>query len=57
MFIEGDCQLFAKTLRQNMVTSSSMISQPQDNEDDMDLKSYLENIEARQDFRPSWRWL
>jgi len=57
VFIEGDCQIFAKTLRQSMVTSSSMIFQPQYNEDNMNLESYLEDIEARQDFRPSWRWL
>lgn len=57
VFLEGDCQTFAKILRQSMVASSSLISQPQGDENNRNLEGYLENIAQQQDFRPSWRWL
>jgi NAD-dependent histone deacetylase SIR2 len=58
VFIEGDCQIFAQTLRQSILApSSSLTSQQQSDESNQNLQGYLVNIEERQDFRPSWNWL
>jgi NAD-dependent histone deacetylase SIR2 len=59
VFIEGDCQIFAKSLRQSLVSSPPPISHLKSikEEDSMILEDYLRNIEERQDFSPSWRWL
>jgi NAD-dependent histone deacetylase SIR2 len=54
VFVEGDCQTFAKSLRNNLGASSS--NQYETNNQG-NVVAYLEGLEARQDFRPSWRWI
>ena len=54
-FVEGDCQTFANTLRTSMGTSSSNLNQKEEN--NWNVVEYLRKLEARQDFRPSWRWI
>jgi hypothetical protein len=57
VFVEGDCQIFAKTLRSRMGTSSLSAPNLRGKQTDWSVVAYLEDLEARQDFRPSWRWL
>ena len=56
VFVEGDCQVFAKTLRSSMGTLS-LVPNPHKRENNWSVAAYLENLEARQDFRPTWRWI
>jgi NAD+-dependent protein deacetylase SIR2 len=56
VFLEGDCQIFAKTFRDTMGTSSS-VSNQHERENDRSMAAYVEQLEARQDFRPFWRWI
>jgi NAD-dependent SIR2 family protein deacetylase len=56
VFVQGDCQTFAKTLRNGMGTSPS-IPNHYEKENNAHVVAYLEDVEVRQDFRPSWRWI
>lgn len=57
IFLEGDCQAFAKMLRNSMGTLSSPVPNPDEKENNCSAAAYLQGLEARQDFRPSWRWI
>jgi NAD-dependent histone deacetylase SIR2 len=56
MFMRGDCQIFAKYLRQHM-GATPLLAKQNEKEDHKSILAYMEDLETRQDFRPSWRWL
>ena len=51
VFVEGDCQVFAKTLRDSIGTLSSVPNRVE-KENNRSVAAYLEDLEVRQDFRP-----
>lgn len=56
-FVQGDCQTFAMTIRNNMMGTSSLVSNIPEKVNNRSVTAYLEDLEARQVFCPSWRWI
>jgi NAD-dependent SIR2 family protein deacetylase len=56
IFMQGDCQIFAKYLRQHMI-STPFLAKQHEKEDNMSIMAYIENLETRQNFHSFWRWL